>query len=161
MKTDRNRITLKKASEEDLEILIEYRLIFLKESYGEPSAELESHLRTSLKEYFSRSIKSEEFISWIAEFDGKPVGFSGMVIREQPGNFSLPNGKSGYILNIFTMKEFRKNGIATLLMRKLIEEAKHRNLDRVELRATSDGEPVYRKIGFSEPHDKSMEMAIG
>jgi len=83
-----------------------------------------------------------------------------MVIRAQPGNFDLPNGRSGYILNIFTLKGYRKNGIASLLMNKLIEEAKRKKLDRIELRATAEGEPQYRKIGFTVPYDKSMELAV-
>jgi GNAT superfamily N-acetyltransferase len=160
MKIDKNIITLRKASESDIETLIEYRIIFLKEAYGNPSKELESHLKNMLREYFSRSLKSEEFISWIADYENKLAGLSGMVIREQPGNFELPNGKTGYILNIFTIKEFRRKGIATLLMQKLIEEARQKKLDRVELRATHDGEAVYRKIGFTEPHDLAMELAI-
>jgi ribosomal protein S18 acetylase RimI-like enzyme len=155
-----NRISLRKATEKDIDTLIEYRLIFLKEVNGDPSDELETHLKNNLRNYFIRSLKTEEYISWFAEIENKPVGFSGMVIREQPGNFDLPNGKSGYILNIFTLKEYRNNGIASLLMHKLIEEARLKKLDRVELRATADGESVYRKLGFTVPRDKPMELSV-
>ncbi len=160
MKIDRNKIVLRRSSLTDIETFIEYRIIFLKEAYGEPSPEMESHLRQSLKQYFTKSIDGNSFIAWIAEYEEKPVAFSGMVIREQPGNFDVPNGRTGYILNMFTLKEFRKNGICSLLLQKLIDEAKELELDRVELHATQDGEPVYRRFGFIDPHDKPLDLKI-
>jgi len=160
MNHDRNKITLRRATENDTELLILNRLAFLTDIHGEPAEELEKHLRKNLADYFPSALKSGAYISWIAEYENVPVGFSGMIIRIQPGNFDMPDGKSGYILNIFTLKEFRKMGIATMLMQRLIEESRRLKLDRVELRATPDGEKVYRKLGFREPHDQPMELPI-
>ncbi|HNW57553.1 MAG TPA: GNAT family N-acetyltransferase [Bacteroidales bacterium] len=160
MKIEKNKITLRKATTGDVEALIDYRIIFLKEAYGDPSADLESVLRESLKDYFARSLKDDSFIFWMAEYESAPVGFSGMVMREQPGNFEIPKGKTGYILNIFTLKEFRGNGIAPMLVNKLIEEGRLRKLSKIELHATREGEQVYRKIGFVEPHDKALEIIL-
>ncbi len=154
------KITIRKATEKDIETLTEYRIIFLKETYGVPSSVRESHLRKSLSEYFARSLRDQSFISWIAEFGNRPVGFSGLVIREQPGNFDVPNGRTGYILNMFTLKEFRKKGICNVLFQKLIDESRRLRLDKVELHATNDGERVYRQFGFTEPHDKALELKL-
>ena len=160
MEIDKNKIKLKKATISDIETIIEYRIIFLKEAQGTLSKELELSLRKSLRQYFTKSIENDSFIAWIAEYENKSIGFSGMVIREQPGNFEIPNGKTGYILNMFTLKDYRENGIGSLLFQKLIEEAKRRNLDRVELHATKDGEPIYRRFAFTEPHDKVLEFRL-
>jgi GNAT superfamily N-acetyltransferase len=160
MKIDKNRITLRRATIDDIDTLTEYRIIFLEDAYGSQTPEFKFLLRQSLKDYFTRYLKSGLFISWVAEYENKSVGFSGMVIREQPGNFEIPSGKTGYILNMFTLKDFRKNGIASLLFQKLIDEAKQINLDKIELHATKDGEPVYRQFGFDEPHDKALELRL-
>ena len=160
MKIDKTKISLRRVFIIDIETIIEYRITFLKEAQGIPSPELESLLRQSLKQYFTRSLKNETFVSWIAEYENKSIGFSGMIIREQPGNFEVPNGKTGYILNKFTIKEFRKNGIGSLLFQKLIDEAKQKELDKIELHATNDGEPIYRQFGFIEPHDKALEIIL-
>ena len=160
MKIDTNKITFRKATIRDIDILIEGRIIFLAETYGTPSQEIISNLKKSLKDYFTRAFTNNSYFSWIAEYGNKPVGFSGLSLREQPGNFDVPNGKTGYILNMYTVREFRKNGVCTSLLKKLIEESKQLNLDRIELRATSEGEPLYRKMGFGEPHDKEMELKL-
>ena len=54
-------------------------------------------------------------------------------------------------------KVYRKNGIASIMVQKLIEAGLEKRPDRPELRATSEGESVYRQFGFVEPHDKPME----
>jgi len=160
MKIDKIKVLLRKASVSDIDLMIEYRITFLKEAQGIPSQELESQLRQSLRQYFTRSLINDTFVSWIAEFENISIGSSGMVIREQPGNLEVPNGRTGYILNMFTVKEFRENGIGSLLFQKLIDEAKQRELDKIELHATKDGEPIYRQFGFVEPHDKALEIIL-
>lgn len=157
---DKNYVTLRKATERDIDILVQYRIQFLTESYGAAPVEEETALRSGLSEYFKRAFIERCFISWIAEYDNKPVGFSGMVVREQPGNFDIPYGKTGYILNMFTLKEYRNMGICKSLFSKLIDEARALKLDKIELHATSDGEPVYRQFGFTEPADKAMELKL-
>jgi GNAT superfamily N-acetyltransferase len=157
---DKTKISFRRASVIDIGSLIEFRIVFLEETYGATSPEVKSRLRHSLNQYFTISLMDDSFVSWIAEYENKPIGFSGMVVREQPGNFEIPGGKTGYILNMFTVKEFRKNGICTLLLQKLINEANQKKLDRIELRATKDGEPVYRRIGFVEPHDKPLDLIL-
>jgi len=160
MDIDKNKITIRKASSDDIETLIEFRIIFLKEAQWLPTTETELQLRNSLNEYFTKALENNTFISYIAEYENQSVGFSGMVLREQPGNFEIPGGKTGYILNMYTLKEFRNNGIGSMLFQKLIAEAKNLDLDKIELHATRDGEPLYRKSGFKEPHDKVLELIL-
>jgi GNAT superfamily N-acetyltransferase len=159
-KIDRSKIKLRKASSSDIEELIDFRIIFLSESYENPGEEIVSHLRETLRSYFTKSFGNETFISWIVEYEGNPVGFSGLVIREQPGNFDIPDGRTGYILNMFTLKPFRGAGIGSMLFEKLITEGKQLGLNRLDLHATRKGEPIYRRFGFSEPHDLVMEKLI-
>lgn len=160
MKLNKSEIRLRKASIRDISLLIEYRIIFLTETYGPRSPEKITLLQKSLTDYFSRAFENKTFIAWIAEYDEKPVGFSGLVIREQPGNFETISGRTGYILNMFTLREFRSNGICNMLFEKLLGEANILGLDKVELHATNDGESVYRQFGFTEPHDKALEKNI-
>ena len=108
MTIDKNKISLRCANKSDIDLIVEYRITFLKEIQGIPSIEMESHLRKTLKQYLSKSFENDSFVSWIAEYENKSIGFSGMVIREQAGNFEMPDGKTGYILNMFTIKGFQE-----------------------------------------------------
>lgn len=61
---------------------------------------------------------------------------------------------------MYTIKEFRRMGIGTSLFEKLIEEATRRNLDKIELHASPEGESLYRRFGFTEPVNKALEMIL-
>jgi len=41
-------------------------------------------LRTSLTEYFARAIPSKEYISWVAECEGRIIATSGRVVWQKP-----------------------------------------------------------------------------
>jgi len=83
-----------------------------------------------------------------------------LIIEEWPANRNFINGKIGTLLNVYTYPEYRKNGIATNVIKKIIEEAKKQNVAIINLFASKDGESVYKKIGFMETEDKGMRLKL-
>lgn len=153
-------IKFRKAELNDVEIFIEYRIVFLNEIHKPISCDKETILRKKLRDYFNKTVKNGTFITLIAEYEEKPVGIGSMVLREQPGNFDIPNGKVGHILNMYTIPEFRKNGICSEILKRLIKEGEKFNLSKIDLLATEQGENLYRKFGFKEPNDKVLELDL-
>ena len=124
---------------------------------GKQTINKEQELRKELVDYFY-NLNHDSFTAWIAELEGKPIGFGAMVIQRIPGHFKIPNGKIGYILNMFTLAEYRKNGICSVLLDKLIEEGRVLGLSKVSLHASNDGIELYRKKGFVEPDLPELEL---
>lgn len=141
-------------------LLIDYRIRFLEELSGVQPAQTTTALRNSLHDYFSKAIADGSYICWMAQKDGIVAGLGGMAIWQKPGNFKTPGGKVGYILNMYTLPAFRKQGICSSLMEKLIESAKAMDVDILELHTTADGEPVYRKYAFNEPKSPVLECLL-
>lgn len=161
MNIAKSKIIIRQAGINDLDFLIEYRLRFLNEVPGqEHTVKDELFLRNSLREYFITALADKSYVAFIAEYENTPVSFGGLVIRSQPGNYTLPMGKTGYILSMYTLPEYRNNGIGGLIFKRLIEYGKQINLDRLELHATKDGEPIYRNNGFMPPHDVWLELNL-
>ncbi len=152
MKFNESRLTFRKANVRDAEILSDYRIVFLNEVYGIDSHPDEEQLQIELVEYFTESLRQESVVAWLAEYDSKVVSTSSLVIWDAPLSYSGlgSKGKRGYILNMFTLDGFRKKGIASVLLEKLLSEAKDLALELVTLHATDDGIGVYKKIGFEE-----------
>ena len=71
-----------------------------------------------------------------------------MVIQQRPGSFRIPDGRSAFIMNMFTLPEYRKQGIASTLLNHLLEDGKQLGISFFELHATPDGQTVYIKQGF-------------
>jgi GNAT superfamily N-acetyltransferase len=105
-----------------------------------------------LRQYFSEAIPSNNFIAWLAEYNGKIIGTSGMVVWQMPARYGgLESGRLGYILNLYTVPEARRKGICTRLLNELIKEAKSLELKYLHLHASEEGRNIYRKAGFVEP----------
>jgi GNAT superfamily N-acetyltransferase len=152
-------IIYRKAEMEDILTLIDFRIIFLKEIQKNIAKEKEKALRSELKKYFTKSL-NHSCVSWLAEYNKNPVGLGTMVIREQPGHFNLIPGRTGYILNMFTLPDFRGKGICSEILKQLIEFGKSLKIQKFELHATKMGGPIYRNFGFKEPDDKVMELIV-
>jgi GNAT superfamily N-acetyltransferase len=159
---NRTNITYRKAEVKDANVLAEYRVKFLNEIFNIDVHSETEQLRIELVDYFRQSLTNNSLIAWLAKYENKIISTSSLVIWQAPLSYSGlgKKGKRGYILNMFTLKEFRKNGIASVLLEKLLWEAKSLNLEFVHLHATDDGLGVYKKIGFKEPLYPELKLKI-
>jgi GNAT superfamily N-acetyltransferase len=75
----------------------------------------------------------------IAYVDGEPAS----------GAFALPIDDALYVGWVATAKKHRGQGLAELVIRKSLEDARSvTGLERTVLHATKDGQPVYARIGY-------------
>lgn len=144
----------------DLSLLVDYRMQFLEEISGIQNEETTARVRQNLQQYFSKALQDGSYICWLAKDVDTVAGIGGLAVREQPANFKIPNGKAGYIMNMYTLPAYRRQGIAGKLLEHLMETAREMNLSVLELHATYDGEPVYRKYGFTEPNSVVLDLAM-
>lgn len=146
-----------KASIEDMDQIIGLRLDLLTE-LGEVKSSEEKHLiEKSTREYLRKALSHNEFISYIAKTDDKAVSISGMVLFNRPPYLENVKGIEAYILNMYTIPEYRGNGLAGRLLEHCINESKKYNVKRIWLHASEKGKPLYKKMGFTE---KSSEMEL-
>lgn len=157
---DQSNIIVRKMERHEIPILVEHRLFYLAELQGEHPESGKNQLKKDLESYFEQAFNSNRFFAFLAESEGKTVSFGGMVVKEIPGDFSKPVYLEGDILNMYTVPEFRKKGISTLILENLLNEAKLRGISKVALHTTKDGEKLYRNFGFSEPVYPYLERIL-
>jgi ribosomal protein S18 acetylase RimI-like enzyme len=151
--------SLRKATLNDIDILIDFRVKFLKEIQDPPSAKEMEVFRISLKEFFLSKMKSNKFIAWLAESSYEIIATSGLSFLQKPPHFINMTGKFAYIMNMYTNPKWRRKGIGAALLEKLFEEIKKKGIQSVVLHATPSGKPLYEKYGFRE-NDGDKEMII-
>lgn len=61
-----------------------------------------------------------------------------------------PTGLLGYIGTMATDPAFRRQGLARLVLDRLLRELGDRDVQRIELHATPPAEHLYRSVGFTE-----------
>jgi GNAT superfamily N-acetyltransferase len=155
---DNKNLVFRKLCNTDMDLFIKLRLDFINEFHK--NIDEKDKIILSLKNYFERHIENNEFIGIICEYNKKIISTAYLIISEWPPNRNFINGKIGTLLNVYTYPEYRKKGIGTNVLKKIIEEAKKQNVSIINLLATEDGENVYKKLGFIETEDKSMRLKL-
>ena len=80
----------------------------------------------------------------------KVVGCASVSYIEVMPTFTHPTGKRGHIMNVYTKKDYRGQGIAHHMMELLINEAKLRGVTELILDTTESGRALYHACGFTE-----------
>lgn len=143
----------RKATEQDIPELIELRIKqLIDEGYPETR-----DIRQELSEYFVSSMSNGSLICWVGVDQDKIIATAGLCFYQLPCSFSNPTGKSAHMTNIYTRDDYRKQGIATFLVDKLLAEAKSLGYSMVKLHASSHGKGIYEKAGFV-PADGYMSL---
>ncbi len=142
-------ITYHKATTNDVATLVEHRILFAQELSGAQDPVSIQLLRQQMTSYFSKAIAENTCISFIARSEDKVAGIGSVHFREMPGNFKNPSGKWGYIMNMYTVPDFRRKGICKNILDLLVEAGHQLGVNAFELHATKDGEPVYLQNGFT------------
>jgi Acetyltransferase (GNAT) domain len=153
-------ITYHKASINDISLLVDNRILFALELNGDQPKEEIDALKIQMTTYFSKSTEDNSCISFIAKCGEIIAGIGSVHIREMPGNFRNPSGKWGYIMNMYTVPEFRRNGVCKGILNLLVEEGKKIGILAFELHATKKGELVYIQEGFVHHNQPTLRKWI-
>jgi GNAT superfamily N-acetyltransferase len=150
---------IRKATLNDIDLLIRLRIDYLTEDGRTLSQEDEIAIKKQLKYYFNKHIPSNTFIGVFAEIDGDVVSTAYFAIYEIPASAPLA-GITGTFFNVLTYPEHRRKGIATKVINTIIDEAKVIGVSHINLSATSDGKHLYEKMGFKESSYTAMGLRL-
>ncbi len=143
-------IQYKKLTEKELDRIIKMRIDQLTEEYVSSGRTVpeDVDLETSLMDFYKRNMAAGTYISWLA-FDGDIiVGTSGMSFAEKPPYFTCPSGKLGILSSMYTDPQYRRMGIASRLLDKVVKEAKHYGCGTIYITASDVGVKLYESYGF-------------
>jgi GNAT superfamily N-acetyltransferase len=175
----------RKAELGDVASLVELRLAFMRivKDGGLPD---EDAWRSELSALFERDLGSGALVAWICLDGGRVVAASGIAFgasgesasdRPTDGRPEAGVARHGasagrkaagtrrgrraeaLILNMFTLPEYRRRGLASELLGRCIAEARARGLRRLMLQPTDDGRALYERFGF-RPSGGDMSLDL-
>lgn len=142
-----------KATIADIPALVALRIAFLKEVTHTDVVPMD--IKKGLEQYFHTHLVNGDYVNWLALDGDTIVATGGICFYAIPPNFANPTGERAYILNVYTLPDYRRRGISKQIFSKLMQEAKQRGIMQVSLHASPDGVALYRQFGF-EPKDNEM-----
>jgi GNAT superfamily N-acetyltransferase len=154
---------VRKATVADAEELVRLRAVLMASIYASPSPD-----------DAWQPLASDTLRHRLAEADPTLLGF--VVERpEEPGSLAAcafgtleyrlggpgnPSGRVGYIFNVVTDPEHRRKGYSRRCVIALLDWYRDRGVRTIDLRASADGEPLYRSLGFARTPDPAMRLRL-
>ena len=98
-------------------------------------------------------------VTCLAIDNGTVIGCASVSYIEIMPTFSHTTGKRAHLMNVYTRKEYRRQGIAGRMVQMLIDDAKRRGATEISLDSTESGRPLYENLGFTAS-DECMVMNL-
>ena len=109
--------------------------------------------------YYKSHVPDGRHVAVKASLDGVDVGCGAVCFQDELPSPDNPDGKCGYIMNIYVKPQFRKRGIAHHIVVHLVDLCKRRGCCKIYLETTDVAASLYRSLGFV-PLDSMMHIPI-
>ena len=150
------RISIAKA--EDTELLVKHRLSMWSDIHPELRKEVQE-LEELTRWWIKKKLREGKLVGFIAKTQAGIVAGSGCVwIREQQPRPMNPRLEAPYLMSMYTEEDFRKKGVARLIVQSAIDWCKEHGYSTITLHASEAGFPLYAGLGFKPTSE--MRMAL-
>lgn len=147
----------KRATPADIDFLTKTRLEVLRAA-NQLSAETDlNEVERETYHYYQKSLRDGSHIAYLVFDEARFVGAGGVSFFQVMPTYHNPTGRKAYIMNMYTVPEYRRRGIACKTLDLLVQEAKRSGIRAISLEATAMGRPLYEKYGFVKMNDE-MEL---
>jgi GNAT superfamily N-acetyltransferase len=145
---------IRRATVQDAEIIAWHRARMFQDM-GQVSDEAFEPLRAKARARIAEWLSDGQYVGWLASQANNPkiviagAGIHLLSTLPRPlGLSKLGEGRQGVIINVFTEPEWRRHGIATMLVKQIIKWSKSEHVDWLTLHASDEGRAVYERLGF-------------
>lgn len=144
-------INIIKTDSSNIEIALKIRLEMLREvnNLNDNSA-FSNDFIESILSYFSRQ---DQTTLLALNDENEVIGCATICYINIMPTFSHQSGKRAHLMNVYTNKDYRRQGIAQKMLGQLIDEAKQKGVTEISLDATESGMPFYESCGFVKNKD--------
>ena len=167
--------TIRQATVDEIERLVDLRMAMF-DAMDLLDEENRERIRSDCHAYFQATLPIEVFRVWVAcvsgvdagdvtssdeagTCEGGLIGSIGLVIHSVPPSPSNSIGKVGYIMNLVTLPDWRRRGIARALLAHVLDVLRAEGVPIASLHASRDGRNLYEGLGF-EPKEDVPEMRL-
>ncbi len=138
-------MTYRFATSADLDFLVAERLRFIK---ADENHENYSELRRNCRAFFQKGLSEQTCEAVIAGENGRCIGTAVAFYYLSVPSSRNHTGKNAYITSVFVEPEYRRRGIGSEMIRRIVEKAQAYGCVNIMLTATEMGRPMYEQLGF-------------
>lgn len=151
---------VRRAGLDDVATLARHRCEMFSDMGQLQSGSYDALLQASIA-YFEQAIPRGDYVAWLVSLHDTPeqvVAGGGVQMREllprptQEGQLQAP-GKQALIVNMYTEPQWRRQGLAELIVRTILAWCAEQSVPSVVLHASKMGRPLYERMGFEQTNE--------
>ena len=146
---------IRPARAEDISCLVAFRRCMF-ESMGVHDGVALAAMESAVGAYLNDALPGGTYHGWVADVDGQVVGCGGLIVQQLPPSPRNLDGRQGYILNIYTVPDWRDHGIATAIVQAMLDYLREIGVPVATLHATEAGRPIYERFGFAPTNEMRL-----
>ena len=144
---------VRRATPDDAAELTRLRRVMVESWSGQPA---EGEWMAASEAYLRKALATDELAAFVVDGpDGLVSCGVGWIEQHLPGPHNV-TGRRGHVANMSTDVEHRRQGHGRVVFEALLGWFGSKGVTRIDLRATDEGEPLYRQYGFGEPGGKPL-----
>jgi len=140
--------------------LISWHRARMFQDMGELPLDLFESFRIQSRDALRQMFERENYFGWLASPENEPeriVAGAGVQLREVPphpqtnpnGKIDIVSGRQAIIQNVFTEPEWRRRGLAALLIKRIIDWTRQEGIYSLVLHASDEGRALYLLFKFT------------
>lgn len=138
------------------EILRQRRRMYEDMGYTDEDA-LTKMIRLSA-DYMAKAMADGSLHAWLACCRDTPIAGGAIIISPWLAHPYDLECRRATILNVYTDREYRRQGIARRLMETMITWCREQGLARITLHASDDGRHLYESLGFEPSNEMRLKL---
>ncbi|MEU6703175.1 GNAT family N-acetyltransferase [Streptomyces wuyuanensis] len=145
---------------DDAEELVRLRAVMLASTARHEAPD--TGWRTAAVDTFRRRLADPEgdMAAFVVERPGGLAACAVGTIEHRIGGPADPTGRTGYVFSVATDPDRRRRGHSRACVEGLLGWFRARGVRRVDLRASTEGEPLYASLGFVRTPDPAMRLTL-
>jgi ribosomal protein S18 acetylase RimI-like enzyme len=145
---------IRPASVEDAEIITAHRRAMFS-GMGYRDSQVLDAMAAAFLPWVRQKMTAGEYLAWFAIAPDLSVAAgAGLWLMDWPPHMLGPGGnRRGNILNVYTLPEFRRQGLARRLTETAVEWCRAHDVRTVILHASDEGRALYQALGFEPTNE--------
>ncbi len=150
--------TIRRASTEDLETLVAHRRAMFHDMGYNDDAALDT-MSAKFRVWLLEHMNAGDYHAWlVSASDGSIAAGAGLWLMDWPPHMIGQGVRRGNILNVYTIENFRRRGLARRLMDAVLLWCRENRIDTVILHASPDGRSLYESMGFTPTNEMRLHL---
>lgn len=149
---------MRQATTADLDTLVAHRRAMFHDVGYDNDVVLDS-MSAKFRVWLLEHMNSGDYLAWLVSApDGSIAAGTGLWLMDWPPHMIGQGVRRGNILNVYTAENFRRRGLARLLMEAALHWCRQNSIDTIILHASSSGLSLYKSMGFKPTNEMRLHL---